>query len=301
MKNYLNKLFYRHKNHIATINKDELNVWESNIIDFVITKDEIPRVIWSYWHEGKLPESVKICIESWKKNNLTYKIYFLNKDSIFEFLPDFKFEDYYIENPVFYCDLIRLLLLDKYGGIYLDSSVFLNQSLNEYLNCVNNNNLDLLCFSTGGHNNDNKFPITESWFLISNFNNSFLKIWFNVLDSAFRNNNPQNYFEKNYQEAYLSVNQERRDYYFIYMASQVALREVVDIKIGFLDSTVNGFYYNYKFKFNYDKIAKYLLLDKSYNEFPSVIKLINKNRVSIDKYIMKKLYKKNSMFGKYIR
>lgn len=85
------------------------------------------------------------------------------------------------------------------------------------------------------------------------------------------------------------------------MASQLAMREITNTKIGFLDSKKNGFFYNYYFKFNYEKIAKFLLLQTKYTGFPSIIKLIAKNRAPIENMIKNNCYRKNSMFGKYVK
>ena len=85
------------------------------------------------------------------------------------------------------------------------------------------------------------------------------------------------------------------------MASQLVMREITNTTIGFLDYTKNGFFYNYYFKFNYEKIAKFLLLQTKYSRFPSIIKLIAKNRTPIEEMIKNKCYRKNSMFGKYVK
>ncbi|MGV1001609.1 glycosyltransferase family 32 protein [Empedobacter falsenii] len=298
---FLNKYLYRNKKIQLKNTEDQLSVWTSKDYEVLVSEKNIPKIIWSYWHEGGIPKSIKCCIESWKYYNSDYEIRFLNKNTIKEYLPDFIFEDYSISNPVFFCDLIRLKLLEKYGGIYLDASVFLNSSVSVYLEHLKKENLDLLCFKSFGHPNDDKFPITESWFLISESNNEFIKKWFDILNNAFKQENPELFFKTSYNNYYLSVSEDKRDYFFIYIASQYVMRNVENIKIGFLNSKYNGFTYNYFFKHDYYKIAKYLLLETNYNKFPTVIKLINKNRLILDKLIDKNLYKKKSMFGKFLK
>jgi hypothetical protein len=42
--------------------------------------------------------------------------------------------------------------------------------------------------------------------------------------------------------AYYSINEAKRDYLFIYMAAQMAIKTVENSKIGLLDSMKNGFF-----------------------------------------------------------
>ena len=292
--------FYQNKKILAP-NNDEIDYWYAPSYKERDYQSEVPKIIWSFWDSEELPETIKICFKSWQKLHPDYEINILNNETIQDFLPDFPiFEKDF--NPVFKCDLLRLRLLKKFGGIYLDAAVFLNQTLERYFSLFNDKKLDLLVFSSEGHPNDKAYPITESWFIMSNKNNLFLEKWIFHIEGCFFSNNFASYFRDNIDRkiGYESVNEVKRDYFYIYMASQLVMREISDIKIGFLNSKKNGFFYNYYFKFNYEKIAKFLLLQTKYPNFPSIVKLIAKNRIPIEKMIKNKCYRKNSLFGKYI-
>ena len=295
------KYLYQNKKIIVT-EQDFISIWKSDIFTLEIkNRKAIPKIIWAFWDSKEMPELVKICINNWKELHPDFEINILNNETIHTFLPNFpKLKDF---NPVFKSDLLRLSLLKEYGGIYLDASVFLNQRLDQYISFYIENNLDLLVFSSEGHPNDKKYPITENWFIISEKNNLFIEKWLFYLTEVFLSNDFESYFKDNKTRkiAYNSVNETKRDYFYIYMASQLAMREITNTKIGFLDSTKNGFFYNYYFKFNYEKIAKFLLLQTKYSRFPSIIKLIAKNRAPIENMIKNNCYRKNSMFGKYVK
>ena len=295
------KYLYQNKKIIVT-EQDFISIWKSDIFTLEIkNRKAIPKIIWAFCDSKEMPEVVKICINNWKELHPDFEINILNNETIHTFLPNFpKLKDF---NPVFKSDLLRLSLLKEYGGIYLDASVFLNQRLDQYISFYIENNLDLLVFSSEGHPNDKKYPITESWFIISEKTNLFIEKWLFYLTEVFLSNDFESYFKDNKTRkiAYNSVNETKRDYFYIYMASQLAMREITNTKIGFLDSTKNGFFYNYYFKFNYEKIAKFLLLQTKYSRFPSIIKLIAKNRAPIENMIKNNCYRKNSMFGKYVK
>ena len=295
------KYLYQNKKIIVT-EQDFISLWKSDIFTLEIkNRKAIPKIIWAFWDSKEMPELVKICINNWKELHPDFEINILNNETIHTFLPNFpKLKDF---NPVFKSDLLRLSLLKEYGGIYLDASVFLNQRLDQYISFYIENNLDLLVFSSEGHPNEKKYPITENWFIISEKNNLFIEKWLFYVTEVFLSNDFESYFKNNETRkmAYNSVNETKRDYFFSYMASQLVMREITNTTIGFLDSTKNGFFYNYYFKFNYEKIAKFLLLQTKYSRFPSIIKLIAKNRAPIENMIKNSCYRKNSMFGKYVK
>lgn len=91
------------------------------------------KVIWQYWGQGldekNLPEVVKICFDSVEKYKGEHQIIRLTDDSIKEYLdlPDFVLKKR--QNPkfktVYFSDLLRVALLQVYGGIWLDATILL--------------------------------------------------------------------------------------------------------------------------------------------------------------------------------
>lgn len=301
MKYFLNNFFYRNKILVYPNQEIELTFYGEKKIEKIISDENVPKIIWTYWHDLTPPKSVQICLASWHKNNSDYEIRLLNKETINTYLVDFNFQDYNVENLANLSDIIRLKLLVKYGGIWLDASVFLNKGIDCYLEILESNQLDLLCFMGLDHNNLSDLPITESWFLITKKNNELIIKWLEELDKCFKSIDYKDYFKTNYQDEYLMINEHNRDYLHVYIASLIVLKRLKsDINIGLLNSKNNGFYYNYAFNFNYSKIAKYFLLNTIFTKEPAIIKLTNKNRILIDFYIAKGLVRKKSLFGQYI-
>ncbi|ODM54958.1 capsular polysaccharide synthesis protein [Elizabethkingia meningoseptica] len=106
-------------------------------------KKELPdnKIIWQYWGQGfdadKLPEVVKICLESVNKYRNDYIIVRLSDDNVSDYLdlPDFvlnKKENGSAFNRTFFSDLLRIALLKTYGGVWLDATVLLTGNLPEY-------------------------------------------------------------------------------------------------------------------------------------------------------------------------
>lgn len=94
------------------------------------------KIIWQYWGQGideNLPELVKICFESIDRYCSDYQIIRLDDNSLKEYvnLPDYVWND--IGRPkfkhVFFSDLLRLALLQAYGGVWIDATILLTGPL----------------------------------------------------------------------------------------------------------------------------------------------------------------------------
>lgn len=92
-------------------------------------------VIWRYWYQGidKAPYPVGLCLDSLKGKMGAHREIILDKDNYRDYvnLPEYvtnKMERGQISIAIF-SDFLRLALLKKYGGIWLDSTAYLNAEL----------------------------------------------------------------------------------------------------------------------------------------------------------------------------
>jgi hypothetical protein len=96
----------------------------------------IPKIIHYIWL-GKKPKSknIKNCIKSWQRLLTDYEIYEWNEDNIdinsHPYLKDAIEQKKY----AFASDYIRIQVLKKYGGIYLDTDIVVFRSFDSLLNC----------------------------------------------------------------------------------------------------------------------------------------------------------------------
>ena len=94
----------------------------------------IPKVIHYCWFgRNELPESVKKCIESWKKYCPDYKIVCWNEDNFNIFEYSYTNDAYKEKKWAFVSDVARLKVVYDNGGIYLDTDVELIKPLDELL------------------------------------------------------------------------------------------------------------------------------------------------------------------------
>jgi hypothetical protein len=85
--------------------------------------------LWSYWDKPDLPPLINLCYETKVKNSgSTFDLIHVNENTVKEYLPDINPKVYWLisektgeTHPWMIADYIRVKLLEKYGGVWLDS------------------------------------------------------------------------------------------------------------------------------------------------------------------------------------
>lgn len=97
------------------------------------------KIIWQYWGQGlaaaEQNETVKLCFASVDRFKNDYQVIRLDEESVKEYLdlPEFVWEKKKNAQfkPAFFADLIRLALLDVYGGVWIDATILLTAPMDE--------------------------------------------------------------------------------------------------------------------------------------------------------------------------
>lgn len=98
------------------------------------------KIVWQYWGQGydDIPTTVKECLDSVDKWMDGYLIVRLSDQNIHEYLdiPFFVKEKRRLFSFAHFADLLRLMLLQAYGGIWMDATIRLLDSIPlDYTNC----------------------------------------------------------------------------------------------------------------------------------------------------------------------
>lgn len=139
--------------------------------------EPIPKKIWICWFQGEenAPDIVKMCIASIRRNLSEYDINVVTENNIKKFVnfPKYIIEKYrngYI-TKTHYSDLIRLELLEQYGGIWIDATVLCESRT--LVDTLYEDNIDLFMFK------DlfalDSYVAVSSWFICARKQNLFLK------------------------------------------------------------------------------------------------------------------------------
>lgn len=95
----------------------------------------IPKIIHYCWFgRGEKPELAKKCIASWKKFCPDFEIREWNEDNCDYLAMPFTAEAYAAKKYAFVSDVMRLVVLEQYGGVYFDTDVEVVRDISPLLN-----------------------------------------------------------------------------------------------------------------------------------------------------------------------
>ena len=143
-----------------------------------ISNTDLPFNIWMYWEnkpERTKPKYLELCYQTIVKHNQNFNINLLNEKSIMQFLPELRNDINRLSIPQ-KADYIRLSLLHKYGGIWLDSDTIVMQNLTPLLEKLLDH--DFVGFGcTGPHCSRTKtgYPYPSNWVLIARKNSVLMQ------------------------------------------------------------------------------------------------------------------------------
>lgn len=147
------------------------------------------KIIWQYWHQGieNAPEIIKKCVESVKKYHPEYQINILSFDTIKDYveIPQ-KFYTLLEQKKIpiaIFSDILRLNLLSKYGGMWIDSTIFLTGRIPDDIL-----NSDFFVFKKNPKNNVSRNAMS-CFFIKSSSNNIWLHLIKNSLKEYWDENN----------------------------------------------------------------------------------------------------------------
>ena len=167
--------------------------WKLNELgkSFVEDNNKHKKNIWVCWMQGveKSPRIVKLCYESLKKNIVDRDIVLITENNYKNYI---SFPDY-IQNKIdkgiitgaHMSDLLRLELLDNYGGTWIDATVYCSgNNIPEYML-----ESDLFLFQNLKPGKDGNASVISNWFITSKPHHKFIYMVKELLYEYWKDNN----------------------------------------------------------------------------------------------------------------
>lgn len=95
--------------------------------------NKIPKIIHYVWFGDPPPPHIQTCIDSFRKHCPEYEIRLYNESNLNMNLCAYAAEALRLGKWAFLSDVVRVQALYEFGGIYMDTDVFLLKSLDEFL------------------------------------------------------------------------------------------------------------------------------------------------------------------------
>jgi hypothetical protein len=132
------------------------------------------KIIWTCWFQGwrVAPELVCKCLETWERRNPGWDFRCLDADTISRYI-DLSAHVNLKEQTITAAslsDILRLLLLNEYGGVWVDATTYCNVPLDDWLPLANQTGF--FAFARPGEDRE-----LASWFLAAEPGNRLLAKW----------------------------------------------------------------------------------------------------------------------------
>jgi uncharacterized membrane protein YwzB len=131
----------------------------------------IPKIIWIYWDQGikNAPDVVKRCAHSWTTKNPSWKVIIIDKNEIHKYV-NLELSDAILSKIGLTkkSNLIRLQLLEKYGGVWADATLYCVIPLDNWI--YNYLEIGFFAFAKPGRDR-----LISNWFIASQPNIEIIK------------------------------------------------------------------------------------------------------------------------------
>lgn len=177
--------------HILDENKDRFS--NANPNSGNPRESAVSRIIWSAWLQGldNAPEMVNVCLESHQKHLPGYEFRVLDMENYRQWveLPEWVEEKYArgMIPAALFSDVLRVAVLKRYGGVWMDASVlctgFDNQQLQKQWTEVENSRFAVFRYYRKG----DRYPSgLSNWFIAATPDNVVLTSVYDMLTAYWR-------------------------------------------------------------------------------------------------------------------
>ena len=140
------------------------------------------RIIWQYWEtKGKKPDFID-GLHRLARRNSGCETILVTPQTLKHYLPDLPKEILWIKEIAHKADMIRSMLVARYGGMWLDSDAIVLRDLNWLFDLLDN--YEFVCFNNGGQLTDKRPWVRVNCFL-SRPNGRIVREWANAQHAKF--------------------------------------------------------------------------------------------------------------------
>lgn len=261
----------------------------------------IPRIIWSYWHSAEQPEVVRRCIANWARHNPDYKIHVLSAATLSQHVPAAdRPADFDRHSPARQSDWLRLYLLHRHGGIWLDASIILTRSLDWMLHAQQADSADYLGFYLQRYTTRPQCPVIDSWAMAAPAGSPFMADWFAEFSGRAWPLGDAQYLAELHTHDYAAEVLQRiasPDYMMIHVTAQRVLQRGGAYRLHLIRAEDSAYFYQHASRWRRGFFFANLLLRPAPKAPAALIKLRGGERRKLEPYLSSRCIHSKSIFG----
>nr|WHU31544.1 polyprotein [chieh-qua endornavirus] len=174
--------------------------------EYIVVGDKrMPKIIWSYWDETIVNRFQVDMIDNWHYHNQDYRIIILNKTILSRQLSKQTYELIMAQTPQYRSDWVRLHILSKLGGVWVDSTGIFQDTIHPLVMQTLQHESGVYQVSIQSRTKSPRYY--ESWFIIASERNVFMNHWFENFKNMTNHVKPSgsnalDWMEKNFGQYY---------------------------------------------------------------------------------------------------
>lgn len=263
----------------------------------------IPKIVWIYWHQDQMPASVSMCLANTKRLNPGYDIRLLGPDTVGRYVPEIPQQLDHV-NVEKRADWIRLYLMQAYGGIWLDSTIFLTEPLDWIQATQALHRSEAVGFYIQSPTYRKEHPVIENWFLSSVPGSRFMREWFEVFHEKVILGGTTDYLQGlKRRGVYETILQgiTSPEYLTMHIAGQEVIQEMGPHRLSLARAEDSAFFYHERAGWNVKRLHRELLFKPMGARVPLLVKLRGADRRYLDRYLTAGIYLRDSVLGRLLK
>lgn len=267
----------------------------------------IPRVIWTYWHEAQPPAFVARCLMNWQRFAPDHEIRVLHPANMGQWLaPQADVQGRQPLPPFRQSDWLRLQLLQRYGGIWMDASTILTQDLGWVHRTQRTEQVEYVGFYIHGFSRRPEQPLIENWFMAAVPGSGFIADLAAEFDRVLDMGEPAYLASLNTQRRLERIVQGLPREYQQYMVMHVAASSVMDAaparyRLHLTRAEDTALSLQAAVNWRLHRVYARFALTPRPSRLPPLIKIRGSERRVIEAQLAKRRCLKSSIVGTYLR
>ena len=262
----------------------------------------IPRILWSYWQGGTPPLLVQRCFDHWRRLHPHFEIRILDERGVLQYLPAIP-AALDGASAAKRADWIRLELLRRHGGIWLDASTILTQPLDWVLQEQARTGADFVGYYLQQYTSVPQRPVVENWFMAAPPGSPFIEDLQREFTQEVIARTGEQYIAHLQAQGLYTQALQRIDmpaYLTMHLALQVILLRCGSYRLSLSPAESGPYFLHVQGRWRRAALKLRLLFMRARGPLPPLIKLRSPDRRRLDDYLTQGLYLPDSVAGQWL-